>query len=119
MAAVLAHRQRSSAALLLAGYPSSQSPNSPSPQLLCVCSKKLKWYALCPVVDAINHSSLVQVGALHSIPVLPHVLLRMQHVLLLLPAGARSSPRRLLQHSILAARPFLPLLFPPPFPAAV
>ena len=26
------------------------------------CSKKLKWYALCPVVDAINHSSLVDVS---------------------------------------------------------
>ena len=25
------------------------------------CSQKLRWYALCPVVDAINHSSLVQV----------------------------------------------------------
>ena len=24
-------------------------------------SKKLKWYALCPVVDSINHSSLVEV----------------------------------------------------------
>ena len=70
MAAVLAHRQRSSAALLLGWVSFGESPNTPS-HLLCVCSKKLKWYALCPVVDAINHSSLVQVGALHSIPVLP------------------------------------------------
>lgn len=28
------------------------------------CSKKLKWYALCPVVDALNHSSLVEVRLL-------------------------------------------------------
>lgn len=31
---------------------------------LRLCSKKLKWYALCPVVDAINHSSLVEVSLL-------------------------------------------------------
>ena len=26
------------------------------------CRQKLKWYALCPVVDAINHNSLVEVS---------------------------------------------------------
>lgn len=33
------------------------SPRAAAPP----CSKKLKWYALCPVVDSINHSSLVEV----------------------------------------------------------
>jgi hypothetical protein len=28
------------------------------------CSQKLKWYALCPVVDSLNHSSFVEVRLL-------------------------------------------------------
>lgn len=37
-------------------------PAPPSLPCHCTqCSKKLKWYALCPLVDAMNHSSLVEV----------------------------------------------------------
>lgn len=31
--------------------------------ILPACSRKLKWYALCPVVDALNHSSFVEVSS--------------------------------------------------------
>lgn len=47
------------AAQLWGGCGSSPLPTRLSP--VPTCSRKLKWYALCPVVDAINHSSLVEV----------------------------------------------------------
>lgn len=42
------------------------------------CSQKLKWYALCPVVDSLNHNSFVEVRPcqprpLHALPAVPAV----------------------------------------------